>query len=145
MVSKSSQDEMLDFSSHNAYLGLSEITWLTTGCGLSKFGKAIEKSRTSYSLYLSKVESPEELAELRNRLKDGQVLGEDDFLDHIRKISSIEFDNKLSLKNILNAGCCQMKIEEELTLSPSKAKASSYARGIVSSMLEKKNTCRRSS
>jgi hypothetical protein len=39
------------------------------------------------------VKSHEELAELRSCFKDGQVLGEDDFLNEVRKINSIKLDN----------------------------------------------------
>ena len=110
---------------------------MTTDYGLSKFGRTVEEARALYSIYLSKVESHEELAELRSSFKDGQVLGEDDFLNEVRKINCIQLDNKLSLKSILKAVCCLMEIEEELILSSSKTQLASYARGVVSSIAKR--------
>ena len=125
------------WSSHNAYLGQNEIYWLTTGYGLSKFGRTVEEARALYSMYSSKVESYEELEELRSSFKDGQVLGEDEFLNEVRKINCIQLDIKLSLKSILKAACCLMEIEEELILSPSKTQLASYARGVISSIAKR--------
>src|SRR5204862_795465 len=90
------------WSSYRAYLGQEEITWLTTDYGLSKFGGTFDEARTYYLEYMSKFESDEELAELRKRFKDGQVLGEDNFLSEVRK-NCIEFDSKVSLKSIIEA------------------------------------------
>ncbi len=125
------------WSSHNAYLGNDQIAWLTTDYGLSKFGKTVEEARAVYSLYASKVESPEELIELRRRFKDGQVLGENDFLDEIRKMNCIQLEKKLSLKSILKAVCSVLEIEEESIFSSNKARAASYARGVISSIAKK--------
>ena len=125
------------WSSHNAYLGQDEITWLTTGYGLSKFGRTVEEARVLYSIYSSKAESHEELAELKGSFKDGQVLGEDDFLNEVRKINCIQLDSKLSLRSILKAVCFLTEIEEELILSPSKTQLASYARGVVSSIAKR--------
>lgn len=126
------------WSSHNAYLGQQEITWLTTVSGLSKFGRTVEEARTLYSTYSSKVESHEELTELRCSFKDGQVLGEDGFLNEVRKINCIKLDSKLSLKNILKAICCLMEIEEEFILSPSKTQSASLVGCYLVLLREKK-------
>lgn len=67
------------------HLGQEEITWLTTNYGLSKFGQTVPEARTYYLSYVLKIESSEELTELRNSFKDGQVLGADEFLNTIRK------------------------------------------------------------
>lgn len=69
----------------NAYLGQSEISWLTVHHGLSKFGTNIDEARFIYSTYILKKECSEDLEELRSRFKDGQVLGDDDFLCNIRE------------------------------------------------------------
>lgn len=128
--------EEYQWSSHSAYLG-EDITWLKTDYGLSKFGKTITEARTSYNAFVSKVESKEELADLRSNFKDGQVLGEDDFLSKIRTINSIVADKQLSLTSILDAVCCLLEIKKDLILSSGKAQLSSYARGVVASIAMK--------
>lgn len=125
------------WSSHNAYLGSDEITWLTTNYGLLKFGRTDKEARDSYSSYTSKVETQEELAKLRSSFKDGQVLGNDDFLNEIRDTNCIKTDRKTPLKSIAEAVCCLLEVEKELILSPSKCRIASYARGVVSSIAKK--------
>ena len=68
------------WSSHSVYLRRSEITWLTSDHGLSKFGKNKDIAKRLYSAYVLEQESSEEHDELRNSFKDGQVLGDDTFL-----------------------------------------------------------------
>jgi chromosomal replication initiation ATPase DnaA len=77
------------------------------------------------------------LSELRGNFKDGQVLREDNFLDEVRKINRIDFNNTLPLKSILEATCCQLEIKADLIFSPGKSPLASNARGIVSSIAEK--------
>jgi chromosomal replication initiation ATPase DnaA len=126
------------WSSHRAYLGQDDITWLTTEYGLSKFGKTISEAKIFYSSYISEIETNEQLAELRSSFKDGQVLGENDFLSEIRKINCIELDNPLSLNSILEAVCCILEIKKDMIISPSKSQSVSYARGMVASIAKKK-------
>jgi putative transposase len=129
--------EKYQWSSHNVYLGQDEMTWLTTNYCLSKFGSMIEEARTMYSAYILKIESNEELTELRSKFKDGQVLGEDDFLNEIRENNCVETDRKLPLKSILEAVCCLLEIEEGSILSLNKSHLASYARGVISSIARK--------
>lgn len=129
--------ERYRWSSHNAYLGIDHITWLTTDYGLSKFERTVAEARILYSNYISKIESNEELAELRNNFKDGQVLGKDDFLNEIRKINCIKIDNNIPLKSIFEAVCSLLEIEEDIILSSSKSQKASYARGMISSIAKK--------
>jgi hypothetical protein len=119
------------------FLGQDAITWLTTDYGLSKFGRTIEEARIFYSAYISKIETNEELAELRSNFKDGQVLGNDSFLNEIRHTNSVIVRSKLPLKIILEAACSILEIEKELILSSSKCQLASYARGVVSSIAKK--------
>ena len=72
------------WSSHNTYLNRNPVNWVTCDYGLSKFDK--NRAILDYSLYVTKAETDEELKELRSRFKDGQVLGNDAFLN-IRHLS----------------------------------------------------------
>lgn len=125
------------WSSHNAYLGMNMITWLTADYGLLKFGRTIEEARAWYTAFLSKVETPEELEELRSNFKDGQVLGEDSFLDEIRSKNDMLNERKLNLEHIVEAVCQQLQVDKELMFSSSKSELASFARGIVSNIAKK--------
>jgi putative transposase len=120
------------WSSHNAYLGGSEIAWLTTDYGLSKFGKNRGEARLMYSEYVLKKESQQEIDELRKRFKDGQVLGDDDFLNRVREKSENHIDDNLSLNAILKGVCQILKLSEEDVLCSGKYQKASFARGAIS-------------
>src|SRR5438105_3694364 len=86
------------WSGHSVYLDCSEISWLTTDYGLSKFEDIKEIVKERYQAYVMKQESQEELSELRKRFKDGQVLGDDNFLDQIRDVRELKKFNNFSLE-----------------------------------------------
>jgi REP element-mobilizing transposase RayT len=120
------------WSGHNAYTGLSEIAWLTTDYGLSKFGTTREEASLQYYSYILKKENHEELDELRKGFKEGHLLGGDDFIDSIRKKEVNQISQNLSLEAILKAVCQVFDISEESIFSPSKSRRTSFARGMIS-------------
>lgn len=124
--------EQYIWSSHNVYLGQNEFNWMTVDYGLSKFGQNREEARHLYSGYVLKTESLEELNELKNRFKDGQVLGNDDFLNNIREKHAILKPSNLSLKAILMAVSDLLEIQEAVILSSGKSQKASFARGMIS-------------
>lgn len=135
-----SAPEKYRWSSHGAYLGDQEFTWLTTDYGLSKFGKLKEEARRSYKAYVLKIESSEELNELRHQFKDGQVLGNDEFLTEIReRTSGLEAD-KISLQSIFEGVCHVLQIDKDQVIAPGKFKKSSFARGVVAFIATKTGT-----
>jgi hypothetical protein len=119
------------WSSHNAYLGLNEITWVTNTYGLAKFGQNIDEARLFYSAYVLKQESREELNELRNQFRDGQVLGDDDFLHFVREKNAIQIEKNIPLTAILKATCHVLDIHEEFVILPGKSQKASFARALV--------------
>jgi putative transposase len=129
--------EIYGWSSHNAYIGRDEITWLTVDYGLSKFGDNREEAKKFYTAYILKLERPEELNELRKGFKDGQVLGDDDFLELVREKYAIQTHKDLSLKVILKAVCQVLDIQEEMILTSNKCRKASFARGVVSTIASK--------
>ena len=124
--------EQYVWSSHNAYLGTNEISWLTFSHGLSKFSKILEEAKFLYATFILKKEREEELEELRKGFRDGQVLGDDDFLDKVRESNSITKNHNLSLRTILNAVCQVFEISEKEIISTGKSQKASLARGTIS-------------
>ena len=120
------------WSSHNTYLNRNKISWMTSEYGLSKFDKNRDAAIALYSSYVIKEESTEELDELRQGFKDGQVLGDDNFLNNIRDRNNILIENPLCLEEIIEAACLVLNISKELIISPGKSQKASFARSIIS-------------
>ncbi len=107
---------------------------MTTDYGLLKFGNQIENAKKSYQAYLLKMESSDELNELRHRFKDGQVLGDDNFVSNIQQQSSISKPRNISLQSILEGVCHVLQIEQNEVIAPGKFKKGAFARGIIAVM-----------
>lgn len=119
------------WSSHNAYLNFEEMGWLTIDYGLSKFGTTREDAVFHFSSYMRKAVSLQEINELKRNFKDGQILGNDEFIKSIKDRNLIIRDSPLSLTIILKAACEILDIQEALLVSPSQSKRAVFARGVV--------------
>ena len=122
------------WSSHNAYLNKNKIKWLTTEYGLLQFCLTIKEATSYYQSYVLEGESLEELEDLRKNFKDGQLLGDDNFLEQIREKSGIRFESPLSLEAIVKAACQEFQIHEKTLQSSSKAQKISFIRAIISTI-----------
>jgi REP element-mobilizing transposase RayT len=117
------------WSAHGAYLGDTEFAWLTTNYGLSKFASNLEEARLKYRDYVLKEESEEELKELRQGFSDGQVLGDDTFLEDIRNSRSEPLPVKFSIPIIIDAICEVYDIDQIALASSFRSKRLSIIRG----------------
>ena len=70
--------------------------------------------------------------ELRKGFKDGQVLGDDNFLNNIRDKNKILIENPLRFKEIIEAACHVLNISKELIIFPGKSQKASFAWSIIS-------------
>jgi putative transposase len=126
--------ESYKWSGHKAYLGEEEITWLTVEYALTKFKKTLGEARKLYNDFILKEESNEELEEIRKGFKDGQILGDDNFLDEIRKTHGKETEasnESISLLAIVEAACDVFGVEKSMLLSISQRRNISLARGAI--------------
>lgn len=75
--------------------------------------------------------SAEELAELRQRFRDGQVLGDDHFLENIRGSSEQEKEHLIPLCTIVDCACEVFDVEKSMLISASQARKLSTAQGAI--------------
>ena len=122
--------EKYRWSSHNAYLKKNSTTWLTTDFGLSRFNE--NNPVRDYNSYVLETESNEELEELRKNFKDSQVLGDDNFLNLVKKPNSNPAAPLLTLDRIVNAVCQEFNLEQELVICPGKSQRATLARAVIS-------------
>ena len=123
--------ENYHWSSHNVYMGRSRINWITKDFGLSKFGMSRGEALIEYAQFVSEVEPKEELEKLRADFKDGNVLGDDDFLNFVRNESSQQPNKLLSIETIMNVVCDEFRIEKNLILSKDRSHRVSFARAVI--------------
>lgn len=121
--------ESYSWSAHKSYLGQMEFTWLTTDYGLVKFADCLKQARLEYENYVLKKETEEELKELRQGFTDGQVLGDDNFLDDVMNLQTKTHDIGIPLETILKAICHIYDIDQIALGSSSQLRSLSLARG----------------
>jgi putative transposase len=126
------------WSSHGAYLGHMEFVWLTTSYGLSKFEDILDTARLKYRNYILKQETEDMLKELRQGFSDGQVLGDDNFLEDIRNSFNEPSSIKITVQTILEALCQVYDVDKILLASPQRSDRLSLIRG-AGALLARKN------
>ena len=126
--------EEYPWSSHNAFIQQSKISWLNSDYALSRFSSDRGEAIALYSAYAHQIESPAELDVLRSNFKDGQVLGDDEFLKTIRTKQRKLFNKPLSLEAIIDAICDEFCIDKEQVISSSKLHKVAYARAMISAI-----------
>jgi len=117
------------WSSHGAYLGNMEFAWLTTNYGLSKFENNFDAARLEYRNYILKQETDESLKELRQGFKDGQILGDDNFLGDIKHSPNDESSIKISVQVILESLYQIYGVDQATLASPLRTGGLSLIRG----------------
>ena len=121
--------EEYPWSSHKAYLGRMEFVWLTITHGLSKFDDSLDAARLKYRNYVLKQESEDSLKELRQGFTDGQILGDDNFLENIRNAQNERSSIKISVQMILDALCQVYDVDQMTLASPLRSDHLSLIRG----------------
>lgn len=120
------------WSSHSSYVSKCSITWLTCDYGLSKFAKLKKDAMIHYSSFVQQQETQVELDELRKNFKDGQVLGEDTFLELVRNQTTINLPKPPALDTIIEIVCSEFNIDKKLILSQGKLHKASLVRAMIS-------------
>jgi hypothetical protein len=126
------------WSSHGAYLGYREFVWLTTNHGLSKFADNVGEGRLKYLDYIFNQEAEDSLKELREGFIDGQILGDDDFLEDIRSSQEEASPEKISIQTILEALCQVYNVDQIALASPLRSEHLSLIRGAAALLARQK-------
>lgn len=126
------------WSAHRAYLGYMEFVWLTTNHGLSKFAANLGEARLKYQDFVLKQEPEDGLKELRQGFSDGQILGDDNFLEDIRNSQGELSSVKVSVKIILEAICQVFDVDRMALASPLRTNRLSLIRGAAALFAKQK-------
>lgn len=122
------------WSSHRTYLGQGGFDWLTTEYGLKKFSDRVDDARLQYREYVLVLESDDCLKELRQGGDDGQILGDDNFLEEVRNAQTEDLSKKNSLEAILKAVCKVYTVELTSLESPIRSAHLSFVRGAATTL-----------
>jgi putative transposase len=131
------EPEDYPWSGHSAYLGQMEFVWLTTEYGLKKFADRLDEGRLQYRNYVLKCESEEGLMELRKGFCDGQILGEDYFIEDVRNSLKEASTLEIPLPVILKTICQVYDVDEKALASPQSTYHLSLARGAATAFARK--------
>jgi putative transposase len=107
------------WSSHRAYLGIDNLTWLTTDFGLSLFSTDLVHARQAYQQFIA--EGVDDNIEHAIHPKDSRVLGEDSFINKI-PITRYQPRSSLSLDQLADQLCIRDNIDINVLRSRSCAR-----------------------
>ncbi len=119
------------WSSHNAYLGAEDFLWITTNYGLAKFDNSLENARKIYNSHVQKKELEEDLSILRSQFVDGQLLGDDNFVDDIRERFDKNKIIKIPFSEVISLACTHFDIDKASISSSAQSRNVSIVRGAI--------------
>ncbi len=119
------------WSSHNVYLGNSSVPWLTTDWVLSQFSMKKTQAIELYRKYVLAGQNEAQRKEFYRGNVEGQVLGEDHFVERVFAKASQKIFGSPTLEQVLQAVCKQYGIDEDDLSSGSRQKRISEPRSVA--------------
>ena len=117
------------WSSHSAYLGKYEITFLTTSLVLGQFGDKLPVARKNYMDFINKGMSEDHRDEFYAGQVDSRVLGDVKFVDNILNRKSAK--KRPQLNEIVTYVCKKHEVHENKLSQPSRRRDYAEIRGII--------------
>lgn len=119
-------------SSHNAYLGMNAVPWLSTGTAMRMLGPRLEDARTEYRRFMGEAvngSSDEDLFE-KGCQDDPRVLGDRAFMQVVPR-SQRTYRSTHSLDQVIETVSSKLGLERSEVLSRSRQRRLALARALI--------------
>jgi len=117
------------WSSHQAYLGLYELSFLTTDWVLAQFGNTKPQARGKFADFVERGNKEKRREEYYKGEQDSRILGDDRFAEEV--LMGKPQKKNLPLDAVVTYVCRQSQVTEEELSSPSRKRKNSEIRGII--------------
>jgi len=119
------------WSSHHAYLGKENLSWLTTDWTLSLLSSDIQKAWDNYALFIADGLGEQRRAEFHSGTLEGRLLGDDIFIDEAFRKADQKRDRACRTSDIVNTVCRRYGITTEQIKAPGKSMPYAEARAVA--------------
>lgn len=126
------QPEEYPWSSHRAYLQLTEYAWLTCDNVLKKFGISRKGALTCYERYILNGIGIDETLDFTSGHSDG-ILGDEQFVDEFLETAAGKGIQKrnIQLSELVTIVCNRFNLSETILRAPGKNRLESHARAVL--------------
>jgi len=119
------------WSGHRAYLGNSELPWLTTDWVLSQFAKGVSAARRRYEAFVSEGAQEGHREEFHRGNGDGAILGDDRFVETVLHSKPDSISRGMSLNRLVARVGEEYNIDEDRLAGVSRNRRAAEARAAV--------------
>ncbi len=123
--------EIYLWSSHRAYLGKENISWLTTKSVLSQFGKNTDTARLQYCTFVNQGVNEKYRNEFTLGTHEGRILGDELFTQDILKQSEQVLNPKIQMKDLVKMVCLTFNIDLKDLIALRKEHLFARSRGVL--------------
>lgn len=118
-------------SSHNAYLGMTQVPWLTSGAALRMLGPRMDQARQEYRRYMSEASEGND-ADLFDKgcQDDPRVLGDRAFMQVVPRAQRT-YRSTHSLDQVIETVSSKLGLERSDVLSRSRQRRLALARALI--------------
>ena len=131
--------DQYSFSSHQAYLGKNNVTWLTTDFVLGQFAREKSSAQNLYHDFVLKGSAENHRQEFFHGTTEGRILGDDRFSEKALAKAEEKYSKKLSLEDIVEAICNYHKITLDKIIEPGRTHPASVARATAALLVQENN------
>ena len=117
-------------SSHNAYLGMSAVPWLSTGVAMRTLAPRFEQARQEYRRFMSEAEGNEADLFEKGCTDDPRVLGDRAFMQVVPR-SQRTYRSTHSLDQVIDTVSSKLGLERSEVLSRSRQRRLALARALI--------------
>lgn len=125
------QPAAYQWSSHRAYLGKADLSWLTTDWVLSQFGTRIAIARRRYDQFVTEGMEERHREEFYQGLENTRILGEDRFIEEVLRKANVTYKSPPTLGVLIQQVCQTYGMRPEELSSPGRTQERAEARGVV--------------
>ena len=120
-----------ELSSHRAYLGATNVPWLTTSVALRMLAQRPEQARYAYRrLMFDSIPPEEDISFDRGGADDPRVLGDRQFMTQIPRSQRVH-RSTYSLEQVIDTVSCTLGLERIEVLSRSRQRRLALARALI--------------
>jgi len=126
------------WSSCLAYLGLTEIPWLTTEPVLSRFASQANKAHDLYSKFVQDGITESHRQDFHTGTYEGRILGDDHFGEKVLSQAEEEAKCRITLVDVIRATCSIYGINKNTFSEPGKKQPTAEARAGVDFLVQER-------
>ncbi len=127
--------EQYRWSSHNTYLGVSDLVWIVHNNLLSRFGDGFQTAICSYERFIHNVSNNPNEIDFKRGTQEG-ILGDEAFVKMVNEKAESVYEVNFGVLDLAKTVCEFYKVDINLLKIPGQARCLSHVRAVLALLVQ---------